>query len=45
MLNQLVLSVADVQNTTISNIVVVTGSFVLLLALLKKNLRGMQLLT
>ncbi|MCF1684310.1 F0F1 ATP synthase subunit B [Tetragenococcus halophilus] len=36
MLNQLVLSVADVQNTTISNIVVVTGSFVLLLALLKK---------
>ncbi|MDN6640403.1 MAG: F0F1 ATP synthase subunit B [Tetragenococcus sp.] len=36
MLNQLVLSVADVQNTTVSSIVVVTGSFVLLLALLKK---------
>ncbi|GAA3017298.1 F0F1 ATP synthase subunit B [Tetragenococcus solitarius] len=36
MLNQLVLSVADVQNTTISSIVVVTGSFVILLALLKK---------
>ncbi|AYW45400.1 F0F1 ATP synthase subunit B [Tetragenococcus koreensis] len=36
MLNQLVLSVADVQNTTISSIVVVSGSFVLLLALLKK---------
>ncbi|HLQ40714.1 MAG TPA: F0F1 ATP synthase subunit B [Tetragenococcus sp.] len=36
MLNQLVLSVAEVHNTTISSIVVVSGSFLILLALLKK---------
>ncbi len=36
MLNQLVLSVAEVHNTTISSMVVVTGSFLLLLVLLKK---------
>ena len=35
MLNQLVLSVAEVHNKMISNIIVVTGSFVLLLVLLK----------
>lgn len=36
MLNQWVLSVAEVHNTTISSMVVVTLSFVILLALLKK---------
>jgi|SRR5699024_3557059 len=36
MFNQLVISVADVHNTTISSMVVVTGSFLLLLVLLKK---------
>lgn len=35
MLNHLVLSMAEVHNTIISNFVVVTGSFVLLLVLLK----------
>ncbi len=35
MLNQLVLSAAEVHNTTISSMLVVTGSFVLLLVLLK----------
>ncbi|MGX7197159.1 F0F1 ATP synthase subunit B [Enterococcus olivae] len=35
MLNHLVLSVAEVHNTMISNMIVVTGSFVLLLVLLK----------
>lgn len=36
MLNQFVLSMAEVQNTMISNILVVTGSFVLLLILIKR---------
>lgn len=36
MLNQFVLSMTEVQNTMISNILVVTGSFVLLLILIKR---------
>lgn len=36
MLNHLVVLTAEVQNTMISNIIVVTGSFLLLLVLLKK---------